>query len=104
MQHTVPHDLTVAQARSAADHALASYQERFPQYKPTVRWTDPTKATVEFHVKGMSFNGLFEIRPREISMELEVPFLLRPFKAKALEVIEGEIRAWVTKVKNGEIA
>jgi hypothetical protein len=104
MQHTVPHDLSVAQARSAADHALASYQERFPQYRPTVTWTEPTKATVEFHVTGMSFNGLFEIRPREISMELEVPFLLRPFKNKALEVIEGEIRAWVTKVKNGEIA
>lgn len=104
MQHTVSHDLSIELARKAADHALASYQHRFPQYRPTVTWTEPTKATVEFHVTGMSFNGLFEIRPREISMELEVPFLLRPFKNRALEVIEAEIRTWVDKAKRGEIA
>lgn len=104
MKHTVPHDLSMDLARKAADHALASYQQRFPQYEPKVTWTTDNTARVEFHVTGMSFNGLFEILPKDISMDMEVPFLLRPFKNKALDIIENEIRTWVQKAKNGEIA
>lgn len=104
MKHAVPHDLSIDQARKAADHALAEYKARFPQYSPEVTWATPTTADVQFHVAGMSFKGVFEILASEISMDMEVPFLLRPFKSKALDVIESEIRTWVQKVKNGELA
>jgi hypothetical protein len=36
-------------------------------------------------------------------MSLDVPFLLRPFKGKALGVIEEEIRRWVAKGEAGDI-
>ena len=35
--------------------------------------------------------------------ELDVPFLLRPFKKKAIDVIEQEIKKWVKKAENGEV-
>ena len=39
----------------------------------------------------------------EVTLDLDVPFLLKPFKSKALEVIEREIKVWVAKAKRGEI-
>jgi hypothetical protein len=32
-------------------------------------------------------------------MDLDVPFLLRPFQGKAISVIEGEIKEWLAKEK-----
>ena len=36
-------------------------------------------------------------------LELDVPLLLRPFRAKAIEVLEQEVRAWIEKAKRGEL-
>ena len=36
-------------------------------------------------------------------MELDVPFLLKPFKGKALGVIEEEIKKWMAKAEAGEL-
>ena len=38
-----------------------------------------------------------------IDMDLDVPFLLRPFKDKALGAVDQEITAWIDKAKRGEI-
>jgi len=40
---------------------------------------------------------------RSIDLDLDVPFLLRPFKNQALGVIEGEIREWIDKARAGKI-
>jgi hypothetical protein len=36
-------------------------------------------------------------------MELNVPFLLRPFQKTALGVIENEIKRWIDKAKAGKV-
>ena len=41
--------------------------------------------------------------PNAIELDLDVPFLLRPFKSQALGVIETEIKAWIAKAKKGEV-
>jgi len=33
-------------------------------------------------------------------LDIDVPFLLRPFKSQALGVIEGEINEWIKKAKS----
>jgi len=104
MKHTVPHDLPFELAKKAADEALKSYRTRFPDYDPRVTWSDDKTANVELKAKGMTLKGVFEILPDAIAMDMEVPFLLKPFKAKALEVIEEQIRAWIAKAKNGELS
>ena len=104
MKHLVPHDLPIELARKAADHALQAYRTKFPDYDPQVTWTDDKTAHVEFHAKGMSLKGVFEILPDAVTIDMEVPLLLRPFKAKAMEVIEGQIREWIGKAKTGELS
>ena len=103
MKHTVPHDLPFDLAKKAADAALQSYKSRFPDYAPQVTWSDDKTANVELHAKGMTLKGVFEILPDAISMDMEVPLLLRPFKQKALDVIEEQIKHWIAKAKSGEL-
>ena len=47
----------------------------------------------------MSLSGSLEVLERSIDLDIDVPFLLRPFKSQALGVIEGEINDWIRKAK-----
>ena len=37
-------------------------------------------------------------------LDLDVPFVFRLFKSKAVEVIEREVRVWIDKAKRGELS
>jgi hypothetical protein len=103
MKHTVTHDLPLDLARKAAEAALQAYATRFAEYAPTVTWTSDTDAEVSFAARGITLKGAFSIRADRIEMEMEVPLLLRMFRQKALDVVEGEIVAWIQKAKRGEL-
>ena len=103
MKHSVPHDLGREKARAAADAAFASYAARFAQYRPTATWTSPDHANISFTAKGITLKGVLEIAPKSFELDLDVPFLLRPFKDRALGAIEREISQWVGKARSGEI-
>ncbi|MBX3126575.1 MAG: polyhydroxyalkanoic acid system family protein [Polyangiaceae bacterium] len=103
MKHTVTHGLGKDKAKEVAQKAFASYQERYEKYHPKANWVRDDKAEISFSVKGMSLKGSLEVDERDIAMELDVPFVLRPFKGKALGVIEEEIQKWIVKAKNGEL-
>jgi hypothetical protein len=51
----------------------------------------------------MTLSGSIEVLPRSIDLDLEVPFLLRPFKSQAVNVIEAEIREWIDKARAGSV-
>lgn len=104
MKHKVPHDLSIDLARKAADAALQEYKAKYPDYDPQVTWSDDKTAEVALRAKGMSLKGVFEILPDAVTIEMEVPLLLRPFKAKAMEVIEDQIRMWIDKAKAGALS
>ena len=99
MKHSVSHDLGQERAKKVTESALASYAAKFSQYSPTTTWTGPTSAKISFNVKGMTLTGGVEIRDKSIDLDLDVPFLLRPFQGKAIAVIESEIRTWLDKEK-----
>jgi hypothetical protein len=61
------------------------------------------RADISFQVKGMKLNGSLEVSSNDIEMDLDVPFVLRPFKGKALGVIEDEIKKWIGKAKTGQL-
>lgn len=103
MKHEVPHDLDAETARKVADNAWESYSERFDKYDPSIDWETEQRARIGFNAKGISLKGTLELLPKSIAMDLEVPFLLRPFKKKAIDVIEAEIKKWIAKAKAGEI-
>ena len=99
MKHSVPHDLGQERAKKVTEQALGSYATKFAKYAPKTTWTTSNKAQISFSVKGMTLTGSVEIRDKTIDMELNVPFLLRPFQGQAISVIEGEIKEWLAKEK-----
>lgn len=103
MKHTVPHDLDLQTARRVADRAWSSYQERFSKYEPTLRWMTDHRAEVGFSATGIHLKGTLELSPGRIEMDLDVPFLLRVFKAKAIAIVDQEIRKWIAVAKAGDL-
>lgn len=99
----IKHDLDPALAKKATQKAFESYQERFAEYNPTANWVTDQRAEIGFSVKGMTLDGAVEIHPGEIHLELDVPFIFKPFKKKAMSVIEEQIQLWVAKAKAGEL-
>ena len=103
MKHVVPHGLGKDKATEVAKAAFNSYRERFEKYQPKANWVRDDKAEISFSVKGISLNGSMQVNDNDIEMDLDVPFVLRPFKGKAMGVIEEEIKKWIAKAKAGEL-
>ncbi len=97
------HDLPQEVARKVAEHAFDAYRERYPSYHPTLIWTSERRAEASFNAKGIHLRGTLELLPNAIAFELEVPFLLRLFKGKAMQIMERELAHWTEKAKRGEI-
>jgi hypothetical protein len=102
MEHEIRHDLTPEQAQRATRKALQSYAERFAKYQPQVNWRTDSEAAVAFTVKGLRLQGGVRLLPASIRLDLDVPFLFRPFSKRAFSVIEREVQGWIAKVKSGE--
>ncbi len=103
MKHSVPHSLDRETARQAAQSALTAYADQLSKYQPQVNWQTPDNANVSFAVKGFTLNGSLEVANRSIEIDLEVPFVLRPFKRKAIAIIEAEVSKWLAKAKSGDL-
>jgi len=103
MKHTIKHDLDLALAKKACVKAFEAYSEKFEKYSPTAVWKSDTQAEIGFDAKGVKLGGTVGLRPKEIDVEMNVPFLFKPFQSKAIDLVEGEIRKWVEKAKNGEL-
>ena len=103
MKHVMSHDLPQETARKVAEHAFDAYRERYASYQPTLTWTSERLAEASFNAKGLELRGTLELLPSSIAFELEVPFLLRVFKGKAMQIMERELAHWSDKAKRGEI-
>jgi len=103
MKHEIPHDLDANLAKEVAIHAFDAYQKRFASYQPKLEWLSEQDARIDFNVKGMKLQGSIGIRPRTIELDLDVPFVFRLFKGKAIGVIEREVQNWIGKAKRGEL-
>jgi len=103
MKHKIHHGLDLPLAKKAIDKAMEAYSARFADYHPTFEWLSENRGELSFKAKGVKVEGEIEIEGPEIYVDLEVPFILRIFKGKAMEVIEEEVNRWVEKARNGEL-
>ncbi len=103
MKHRIHHGLEADLATKVIDKAMEGYSARFPDYHPTFTWETERRGRLAFTAKGLNVVGEIELVGREITVDLEVPFILRIFKGKAMKVIEDEVNAWVVRAKNGEL-
>lgn len=99
----MPHDLTPELAKKAAERAFDAYRERYGKYNPTLTWITDDRAKASFSAKGITLNGTIELLPKAIVFDLDVPFLLRPFKKTAMQIMEQELSVWTAKAKAGEL-
>ncbi len=103
MKHVMKHDLPLDKARLVAERAFDAYREKYASYNPNLKWLSDTKARASFSAKGITVEGAIELERDTIAFDLEVPFVLRVFKGKAVEIMDRELRHWVAKAKAGEL-
>jgi hypothetical protein len=102
--HEIAHDLDFDLAKLAAAKAAEAYQERFAEYDYKANWVRNDRVELSFTVMGKTLDGAMTVKARKLELELEVPLLFRPFRGKALEIIEREARMWIDKAKRGELS
>ncbi|WP_437598694.1 polyhydroxyalkanoic acid system family protein [Sorangium sp. So ce590] len=95
MKHTIEHDLNDGEAKVATERAIAQYRERYAEFEPFLVWRDEKRAELGFSVKGVKLKGSMELRPGAVDVDLDVPFLLRPFKGVAIAAIDKEVRHFI---------
>ena len=103
MKHTIEHPLPIEMAKKATEKAFEAYAERFAKYNPTANWTSDNAADIGFEAKGVKLGGNLALRDGAIDLDMKVPLLFKPFRSKAIDIIEGEIRKWLEKAQNGEL-
>lgn len=91
MKHVIAHPLSQEHAKRALEEAQVEYARRFPKYAPRLRWLSADQACVGFHAAGRELEGTVRVFERGLEVELEVPFLLRPFVGPAKHAIEREV-------------
>ena len=103
LKHEIRHPLSLELAKKAIDKAMEAYSARFADYNPRYEWKRENMGQLSFRAKGVSVEGEIEIVDDKIFVELEVPFILRIFKGKAMEVIDTEVKKWIEKAQAGEL-
>lgn len=104
MRHAIAHDLSPELAQRTARAACAHYCERFARYEPRITWRDEHNADLQFSAKGLSIKGKVAVANGSLVVDVDIPFLLRPFQGRAVEIVERELQKWIAKAKAGEIA
>jgi hypothetical protein len=103
MKHSISHDLDPGTLKRAIDAALRSYAAELSKYSPTIDWVSDEQVGIGFSVKGLSLAGQIQLKPKTIDLNLDVPFILRPFKKKAIAIIEREIGVWIDRARREEL-
>jgi hypothetical protein len=101
MEHRITHDLEPELARKAIRKAIEAYTARFSKYQAEANWNGDDNVRVGFTAKGMKLGGDLRLEPKALVIDFQVPLLLRPFKGKAVEVIEQEVKAWFQRARDG---
>ncbi len=104
MKHDIPHDLEIPLAKLAARRAADAYAQRFAGYDYRQRWSSETRLELGFTVMGKRLEGIMDVEPRKLVLELEVPFMFKVFQGKAIEIIEREAKVWLAKARRGELS
>lgn len=103
MKHDIPHDLELDLAKLAARKAAEAYAQRFAKYDYKHRWASDARLELSFTVMSKRLEGVMEVLPRKLALELDVPFMFKVFQGQAIEIIEREVKEWIAKARRGEL-
>ena len=103
MKHSIPHDLNPEQLRAAVRKFAEVYVQRFQEYNATTEWLNDDQVEVRFKVKGVKLAGRLDLQPKEIGLDMDVPWAFNLFKSRAMKTIEDEVRPWLERAKQGDL-
>jgi hypothetical protein len=92
MRHRIEHSLEPARARQIVAAALVRYALRYARYKPHLTWLDRWRAAFAFEVRGLRVEGQLVFEPGALAVHAELPWALRPFRGRAVRLLEEQAR------------
>lgn len=96
-RHLFSHSLDEAGARALIIEAFAHYAERYPTAKLGLHWQSERHAELHGVAKGLKLRARIELMPGTCQLDVDVPFVLRPFQDLAQRAIEREVRRWLER-------
>lgn len=99
MKHAVPHPLSRTDAKRALDLAWSEYSQRFAKYSPQLDWLTAEHARIVFHALGKRTEAQVRVLEHALEIEMDVPFMARPFVGRATAAIDREVARWIAKVQ-----
>ena len=103
VKHDIRHGLDESLAQAVARKAVEAYAQQFSGFDFRHRWVDDSRVELGFTVTGKRLEGSLSVLPEVLRFELEVPFLLKMFTGKAVDIVEKEAQVWIKKARNGEL-
>lgn len=85
---SVPHKLTVDEARERVQRSVADMKRHFGPDDMTQHW-DNSDLQFGFSVKGLRITGTISVLPEKVSVVTKIPLVAAVFKGK----IESQLRA-----------
>lgn len=95
MKHSVDHPLEPAKAREVLDRALHTYREHYAENSIETVWLDERTASVDFHVTGKRVAGSITICDDCYDIDLDLPWIFRPFKKRIAQSLDSELKRWI---------
>lgn len=95
MRHSVRHTLGPARARDLLDRALGTYRDHYAEYEVRTDWADAETAEVDFTITGRKIGGQIRVCEDCYDIEVDVPWIFRPFRRRIVATVDREFRRWL---------
>ena len=96
-RHVFVHTLSPAAARALIDEAFAHYAARYPVANLQLTWHSEQHAELGGLARGLKLRAKIELTPGQCLLDVDVPFVLRPFQDVAKRAIEREVGRWLER-------
>lgn len=104
MKHTVTHPLTRDAARTTLDRMLQTYGSHYAEHDVRTAWADDDTATIAFQVGRRTVEGRVAVRDDCYELDVDLPFLLRPFQGRIARAVDEEVAKWLDATSGGRRA
>jgi hypothetical protein len=95
--HTARHGLGVSAARAMLDEAFAHYTARHPHVHVARDWQDEREGRVELRARGVQVRCNVRLDDADVSVEADLPLLLRPFVGRIRDRLDREVQVWLQR-------
>jgi putative polyhydroxyalkanoate system protein len=94
---SVPHNLTQAEARTRIQSGIAKLREQHGHRAANIRetWTQD-HLDFELTAMGQHIRGRMDVKPQDVQLELDLPFMLGMFAGRIQKEVEQEGRRLLT--------